>query len=93
MTPSPLSPQQLDELLERAKDEVVRLCQGGQWRMTVPVNEDRDSDTLLMRALDEAQATVRRQQAVIDAVRGEIEQAKDDWALAAAEDIDAGRTP
>jgi hypothetical protein len=63
-----LTVQQLDEVIERAKDEVVRICLGGRWLMSVPAREGYDSDLLIMAALDAAQATVRRQQAALDAV-------------------------
>lgn len=40
---------------DRAKGEVVRLCQPGRkgdWRMTIPVDEQNDSDVIIMKALD-----------------------------------------
>lgn len=40
-----------------AKQEVFRLCREGGWRMSIPVDLTRDSDTVIMdgfRALDES---------------------------------------
>ena len=43
---------QLDTAREQAHDEVIRLCSGGRFTMRVPVDEARDSDTVLVAALD-----------------------------------------
>jgi hypothetical protein len=58
----------IDRRLTAAYDEVHRLCQpgsAGRWRMTVPVEVDRDSDMLLVRALDDAQALLRAARASV----------------------------
>jgi hypothetical protein len=51
--------EEIRELLDAADsaqscayDEVVRLCAGGRWTMRVPVDQERDSDTVLVAALE-----------------------------------------
>ena len=68
-----LSVQQLTEQLEAAKDEVERLCEGGRWRMSVPVDEKHDSDVVIMDALLSSDATIRRLQAACDAQQAVID--------------------
>lgn len=42
---------------EAAKNEVVRLCTPGEsWRMSIPANPERDSDLILMAALNRLSA-------------------------------------
>lgn len=42
---------------EDAKNEVVRLCTPGEsWRMSIPANPQRDSDLILMDALNRLSA-------------------------------------
>lgn len=43
---------ELAQKVERAHAEIARLCDGGRWRMTVPVDPKRDSDLILTDALD-----------------------------------------
>jgi chromosome segregation ATPase len=58
-----LTPDDLAGIEARAKaatDEVVRLCiPGERWRMTVPVNEKRDSDTVLTAPLMDVRVLIR----------------------------------
>lgn len=54
--PTP-TPDTLRAVIERARDEVVRLCDPHEhWRMSIPANPRRDSDLILMDALDAALA-------------------------------------
>lgn len=46
----------MTDLTEAAHTEIHRLCAGGRWQMTIPVNEQRDSDMILSRALDDLAA-------------------------------------
>ncbi len=56
---------QLDALREKAYDEVIRLCKGGRWTMRVPVDEKRDSDTVIVSALDAVPALTSALRAVL----------------------------
>lgn len=58
-----------EERIEAAHEEIVRLCNGGDWRMRIPVDMERDSDMVLSTALDvarEALATVARVREIAD---------------------------
>lgn len=72
MTETPLTPK---ERIERAEQEVVRLCGSGpgghlnrSFRMTIPADPDRDSDLVLMDGL----AAGREAIATLDAT-GELD--------------------
>jgi hypothetical protein len=45
----------MSDVIERAREEVHALCSGKRrWTMSIPVEEDRDSDTVITSALDYA---------------------------------------
>lgn len=46
----------MSEAIERAKQEVFRLCREGRWRMSIPVNLERDSDCLIIDGLKAGEA-------------------------------------
>lgn len=65
----------MSEKREQAYAEVFRLCNGGRWSMTIPVNESKDSDIILCRALDEAGVTEGRMaliQGLLDAFGDDV---------------------
>lgn len=39
------------EAIELAHSEIVRLCAGGEWRMSIPANTLRDSDLIFGRVI------------------------------------------
>ena len=47
------------DAIEKAEQHVIALCTGKEkWTMRVPVDEERDSDCLIMRALTKARETI-----------------------------------
>jgi hypothetical protein len=44
----------MSDVIERAREEVHALCSGKRWAMSIPVEEDRDSDMVIVSALDYA---------------------------------------
>ena len=66
MNTEPLSAEEIIRRIERAEQEVFDLCSGKRrWTMTVPAEENRDSDLLIGGALAEA----RKFLATLDAAR------------------------
>jgi len=65
-----------EEVIERAKQEVFAICKGRhhgghEWRMSIPVNEERDSDRIIMAGLNAANDLLAAE--VQRAVEGERE--------------------
>jgi hypothetical protein len=58
MTEPSAPPVSERERIAAAKEEVFRLCREGNWRMSIPVNEQRDSDRIIMNGLDAAATLV-----------------------------------
>jgi hypothetical protein len=49
------------EKIEKAMGHVFELCDGtAKWTMRVPVDEDRDSDCIIMDALDSAEKALKQ---------------------------------
>ena len=44
-----------DELTEKAYAEIFRLCNGGKWKMSIPVNETNDSDCVIISGIKAAE--------------------------------------
>ena len=68
------------EILERAWAEITALCsEGKQWRMTVPVDADRDSDILFGEALmrfAKLEAEIEQLKKDVAPFQAQIDQAK-----------------
>ena len=82
--------QRAEEVIERAKQEVFAICKGRhhgghEWRMSIPVNEERDSDRIIMAGLNaandllaaEVQRAVDVQQAKYDELRIQFQAAQE----------------
>jgi hypothetical protein len=73
-----MTPEEIARLVQAARDEISRLCHEGNWRMSIPVNEERDSDRILGRAIDALAASeqrVGRTQAWLEEFQGELSKA------------------
>ena len=82
--------QRAEEVIERAKQEVFAICKGRhhgghEWRMSIPVNEERDSDRIIMAGLNaandllaaEVQRAVAVQQTKYDELRIQFQAAQE----------------
>lgn len=72
------------ELIERAKQEVFAICKGRhggghEWRMSIPVNEERDSDVIIMAGLnalaDAVAQAVRKQERIFQSEYNDLADA------------------
>ena len=58
-----------DPIIGAAITEVIRLCNGERWRMTIPVDEEHDSDCILIGGLKQGEEHL----ITLDALRSAIE--------------------
>jgi hypothetical protein len=66
----------IEARLDDAYDEVVRLCDGKRWLMSMPPDASRDSDLLITASLDDAPALVaevRRLRALVARLREQLQ--------------------
>jgi hypothetical protein len=68
----------MSDVIERAREEVHALCSGKRWAMSIPVEEDRDSDMVIVSALDYA-VTLRAEAVRLREVLEKMLSPETDW--------------
>lgn len=68
----------MNDKIEKAYAEIFALCKGKKWQMSVPVNEDKDSDCVIIDGIKSAEEEADKEHAKLTEMKEKVKQWVDD---------------